>query len=125
MTTTTTATATDAVMRQRTRDAIAEFINIANTKLLPEEAARRGRETNDCLEVEGGRKYIKISIMLGGHQRSVHCFVGCAPGIWGDVYKAAGWNAPALNGARYNLLDEDSRDEMYRRFSFAGGYLYK
>jgi anaerobic selenocysteine-containing dehydrogenase len=120
-----TTTLTDTEMRQRTFDAIHEFVAEANTKLLPGEAARRGYQSDDYLEVDTGRKYIRIAIYLGGKQRSVHCFVGCAPGIWGDVYKAAGWKAPMLNGARYNLLDADSRDEMYRRFDFAGGYLYK
>jgi hypothetical protein len=119
-----TTTLTDLEMRQRTLDAIHAFITEANTNLIPDEAARRGHENDHYLEVDTGRKYIRIAIMLGT-QRLVHCFVGCAPGIWGDVYKPASWKAPMLNGARYNLLDDDSRAEMYRRFGFAGGYLYK
>lgn len=50
--------------------------------------------------------------------RSVHCFVGQDTG---DVFKAAGWKAPA-KGVRYNLCTEG--DEVARVFDWAGGYLY-
>lgn len=50
--------------------------------------------------------------------RSVHCFVD---NLTGDVFKAAGWKAPA-KGARYNLVTDF--DEVERNFYWAGSYLY-
>lgn len=69
---------------------------------------------------EKGRKYARI--VMHTPQRSAHAFVDMNTG---DVYKSASWKSPAKNGVRYNLLDDKSREEMYRRADFAGGYLYK
>jgi hypothetical protein len=65
------------------------------------------------------RKYHKI-IMKDYNQSHVHLFVDK---VTGDVYKAASWKAPA-KGIRYNLLDDTSREEMYKRADWAGSYLY-
>lgn len=73
-------------------------------------------------ELEGGRKYLKISMGSGGCGKSVHCFVDS---LSGDVYKAASWKAPALNGARFNILDEESLARLKARFDHFGSYLYK
>jgi hypothetical protein len=68
-----------------------------------------------------GKKYAKIiHVTYHGKQRSAHAFVDLQTG---DVYKSASWQAPA-KGIRYNLLDDKSREEMYRRADWAGGYLY-
>ena len=69
---------------------------------------------------EKGRKYAKI--VMHTPQKSAHAFVDLKTG---DVYKSASWKAPAKNGVRYNLLDDMSRQEMYKRADFAGSYLYK
>ena len=70
-----------------------------------------------------GRKYAKIIHLAGPNkQRSAHAFVDLNTG---DVYKSATWSAPALNGVRYNLLDDKSREQMYQRADWAGSYLYK
>ena len=67
-----------------------------------------------------GRKYLKV-IMKDYGQRSAHLFVDQTNG---DVFKPATWKAPA-KGVRYNLLDDKSRKEMYKRADWAGSYLYK
>ena len=67
-----------------------------------------------------GKKYAKI-IHVSHGQRSAHAFVDLNTG---DVYKSASWKAPA-KGVRYNLMDEKSCEQMYRRADWAGGYLYK
>jgi len=67
-----------------------------------------------------GKKYAKI-IHLSHGQRSAHAFVDLNTG---DVYKSASWKAPA-KGVRYNLMDEKSCEQMYKRADWAGGYLYK
>ena len=41
----------------------------------------------------------------------------------GEVYKPASVKAPA-KGVRYNMLLINSREEMFRRADWAGGYLY-
>jgi DNA polymerase III delta prime subunit len=70
-----------------------------------------------------GKKYAKIIHLSGpSKQRSAHAFVDLNTG---DVYKSASWKAPTLNGVRYNLIDDKSREEMYKRADWAGGYLYK
>lgn len=71
---------------------------------------------------EKGRKYARIiHISKPSNQRSAHAFVDLKTG---DVYKSASWKSPA-KGIRYNLLDDKSREEMYRRADWAGYYLYK
>ena len=67
-----------------------------------------------------GKKYAKI-IHVSHGQRSAHAFVDLNTG---DVYKSASWSAPA-KGVRYNLMDEKSCEQMYKRADWAGGYLYK
>jgi hypothetical protein len=67
-----------------------------------------------------GKKYAKIIMQCRG-VKSAHAFVDLSNG---DVYKAASWQAPA-KGIRYNLMDDKSREEMYQRADWAGGYLYK
>ncbi len=69
----------------------------------------------------GGRKYLRVVQTVTGGQRSVHCFIDKATG---DVLKAAGWPRPAA-GVRFNLLDADSRADLFDRCEFAGGYLYR
>jgi hypothetical protein len=62
-------------------------------------------EYNNSLRYEEGRKYIKVI-----EQRSVHSFIVKQDDPkrgWraGDILKAAGWNAPATNFVRGNVLD--------------------
>ena len=52
--------------------------------------------------------------------KSVHAFVEKK---FGNVYKAASWKAPAKH-IRFNLLDDNSREECFARADWAGGYLY-
>jgi hypothetical protein len=68
-----------------------------------------------------GKKYAKIVHINCGGQKSAHAFVDMNDG---SVYKSASWSAPA-KGVRYNLMDDKSREQMYRRADWAGGYLYK
>ena len=59
---------------------------------------------DDILEVKYGKKYIKII-----SDRSVWGFIVNTDDDKkfrkGDILKAAGWNAPARNSARGNILD--------------------
>jgi hypothetical protein len=75
------------------------------------------------IEVDRLVKWWKV-VQVAYGQRSVHAFLDPATG---DVYKAAGWKAPA-KGARYNLLDDASYTTMLARLAlpggWAGGYLY-
>lgn len=69
---------------------------------------------------EKGRKYARIIMQTPEGQRSAHAFVDMNTA---DVYKAASWKGPA-KGIRYNLLDEKSKEEMYKRADWAGAHLY-
>lgn len=67
--------------------------------------------------VESGRKFHKI-VQVDDGRRSVHSFVDQAD----NLYKAAGWAAPA-KGIRYNLnTDLPKLREVIDPF---GSYLYK
>ena len=61
---------------------------------------------DDNVEVKHGKKYIKI---LGGVQTGVWGFIVATDDHpkfkKGDILKAAGYNAPAMNSARGNILD--------------------
>ena len=68
-------------------------------------------DENHVFQIEGGRKYVKISHVSWG-QKSVHSFVDAAGKIW----KAATWKAPALNFPRGSIFDENCgvKGEMFR-----------
>ncbi len=70
---------------------------------------------------EKGRKYARIIMQTPEGQRSAHAFVDMNTA---DVYKAASWKGPA-KGIRYNLLDDKSKQEMYKRADWSGSHLYK
>ena len=70
-------------------------------------------------EIEEGKKYLKV-IMIANGRESTHCFVDKNTG---EVYKFATCKSPA-KGVRFNLLDDTSREECYRRAEWSGGYLY-
>ena len=60
------------------------------------------------LEVKEGKKYMKVIKGLG-NQRCVWGFIVKEDGgkfVKGDILKAAGWAAPALNQARGNNFDD-------------------
>lgn len=105
------------------RQKIAEFIEFMN-----EECARYHQERFGDLvpaekfEMDGGRKYLRIIATRHGCSRYVHCFIDAQTG---GVYKAAGWKAPALNGERYNLLDDESFSRLRLEWDVNGSYLYK
>ena len=63
-----------------------------------------------------GSKYFKI-IMNGRNHQSVYCFVDKRNG---DIYKSAGWSAPA-KGIRGSILVTDT----YSNADWSGGWLYK
>jgi len=60
-----------------------------------------------------GRKYTRIVATYGG-QRSVYCFIDAE----GNIYKAAGWKAPA-KGIRANLATLD-----LSRLDWNTGWMY-
>lgn len=67
----------------------------------------------------GGRKYIRIVMVVPGGGRSVHAFVDKTNG---DLLMPAGWKGPA-KGARGNILT--GMEDIQDRFTWSGGYLYK
>lgn len=89
------------------RNAITEFIDFMNNK------------AGAMYSVDGGRKYLRI---ISEEMRSVHCFVEA---LTGDVYMAASFAKPMLNGARFNLLDADSFAKLKESWDPYGSYLYK
>jgi hypothetical protein len=110
---------------RRAIDALVEFFNEAQvlytTKHFP-------NLNPDKYWVHGGRKYISIvnssapESYMSDTNWTIHCFIDS---VTGDVYKPATWRKPALNGARFNILDEDSLNELKSKWDPYGSYLYK
>lgn len=68
-----------------------------------------------------GKKFVRIiQADSDGRARSVHAFYDIRTG---DVYKAAGWKAPAKH-VRFNLLDDASFRRMIETCDWSGRYLY-
>lgn len=78
---------------------------------------------------KGGGRWVRVVQMRPSRSTdtavyvaaSVHSFVEKSTG---DVYKSAGWDRPA-KGARYRLLDDDSRTAMFSRLDTYTSYLYR
>lgn len=104
------------------RDAITEFVIFLNEANAAHTAKHHPALKPEPIYADGGRKYIRIVKDRGGSSRHVHCFVDATTG---DVYKAATWKAPALNGARFNLLDPVSFAKLREVWDPYGSYLYK
>ena len=67
-----------------------------------------------------GRKYHKVFMYINGQRDSIHAFIDKKTG---DVFKPASFKAPA-KGVRYNVLNIQSREEMFKYADWAGEYLY-
>ena len=89
---------------------------LANFRTLLQAAVDRYYNTNfknlDPFQISfgGGKKYLKV--IKTDNQTSVWGFIALvdvpAKGvIAGDILKASSWKAPALNGARGSIFDED------------------
>ena len=66
------------------------------------------------------QRYCRIVMEHDGGGRSVHAFYEHDTG---DVYKAAGWKAPA-KGVRYRLADDESFAILLACCDWSGRYLY-
>ena len=82
---------------------------------------KRGSDLDYSYTIEEARKFLKIWMHTESGSRSIHAFIDKKTG---DVYKPASTKGPA-KGVRFNLLDEESREEMLSRASWAGSYLYR
>jgi DNA polymerase II small subunit/DNA polymerase delta subunit B len=92
------------------------------TKVLTDRSKASSHEgLHTEFSAQHGQKYTKIVGTTNGGkgQKSVHAFVHKETG---DVYKPAGWNAPA-KGARYNL--HKHIDHLEKHADQYGSYLYK
>jgi len=110
----------------KVREAVTTLVAFFNEAEAAHKATHFPSLRVDKYWVASGRKYIKIAHgsdgQCDGGGGSVHCFVDA---LTGDVYKAGSWKAPALNGSRFNILDEASFDDLKAKWDPYGGYLYK
>jgi len=67
-----------------------------------------------------GRKYHKVFMYINGRRDSIHAFIDKKTG---SVYKPASIKAPA-KGERFNVLIIESREQMFEKATWHGGYLY-
>lgn len=90
-----------------------------HTQRLQEIKESNSFSNSKVFAVLAANKYLRIE--LHDNQKSIVCFVDKQTG---DVFKPASWKGPAKD-ARYNLLDETSREACIRNADWAGGFLYK
>ena len=115
-----TATFADYVAQQDARNTIQ--LNVTKWTLMLCDALKDAAPEGYDYIIESGRKYHKI-IMVDSSvrkNRSVHAFVDKKTG---EVYKSAGWKAPA-KGVRYDLRLIEHREWLFEHADWAGGYLY-
>jgi hypothetical protein len=77
----------------------------------------------ECQAPRPGQRYVRIVEVRNGKPSSVHAFYDQRTG---EVYKAAGWKAPAQH-VRYRLLDDASFADMLAQITagdWSGRYLY-
>lgn len=96
-------------------------LSVELCKILQADYDNRGSDiVRYSFEITEGRKYYKIvqrdTQFSGG---SVHAFVDK---VTGDLYKPAGWAAPA-KGVRFNL--ENDLEFLRKNANWSGGYLYR
>jgi len=101
-------------------DNVLRYSEMLCEALLQDYKGRNNGGTSYKFYIESGRKYHKLIMESKANTRSVHAFVDKNSGA---VYKSASWKAPA-KGIRFNLLDDNSREECFARCDWAGGYLY-
>ena len=121
----TTQTFSDYVATQDARNTIElnirKYCLMLCDCLLEDFKRANNRKTDDYkFYIESGRKYHKIFMYRGGQRDSIHAFIDKKTG---DVLKPASIKAPA-KGVRYNVLNIQSREEMFERADWAGSYLY-
>ena len=110
-----------AATQQQRMDNLTQVLKYSEMlcEALTQDFYKKGSTQDYKFFIESGRKYHKI-IMSANGSNSVHAFVEKK---FGNVYKAASWKAPAKH-IRFNLLDDNSREECFARCDWAGGYLY-
>lgn len=97
------------------------YLNIVKYGLMLCDALQQTAPDGYTYELNSdGRKYHKIHMCINGKRDSIHAFIDKKTG---EVYKPASVKAPA-KGVRYNMLSITSREEMFERCDWAGGYLY-
>ena len=85
-----------------------------------------GEDDRISFFIEKGRKYYKVCLRWKqvnrqfGDDISVHAFVDKSTG---EVYKPAGWKAPAKH-VRFDMSDDLDRAKLFNICDWAGGYLY-
>ena len=114
-----TSTFADFAAEQDARNTI--HLNIVKYGLMLCDALQQTAPDGYGYELNSeGRKYHKVFMCINGRRDSIHAFIDKKTG---EVFKPASLKAPA-KGARYNVLSITSREEMFERCDWAGGYLY-
>ena len=116
----TTTTFADYVAQQDAKNTI--YLNIVKYGLMLCDALQQTAPDGYFYSLDSsGRKYHKVFMHIGDRRDSIHAFIDKKTG---SVYKPANVKAPA-KGERYNVLIINSREQMFEKCDWAGGYLYK
>ena len=107
-------------MTQMIETATQLYLNTLQQKVNEHYQQNFSNLTPPVYTLEPGRKYVKVVQNDTTHTgRSVHSFIDKATG---DLYKPAGWKAPAKD-ARYNLIRDAAT--LKKVIDPYGSYLYK
>jgi 20S proteasome alpha/beta subunit len=114
-----TATFADYAAQQDAKNTI--YLNIVKYGLMLCDALQQDAPDGYHYSLDSsGSKYHKVFMHIGERRDSIHAFIDKKTG---DVYKPATIKAPAKH-VRYNLLTISSRELMFEKCDWAGGYLY-
>ena len=105
-------------MKYNSNESITISAKIVSIFIISDISSLQFLELNNTFTVDKGRKYYRV--WATDNQKTIHCFVNIKTG---DVFKPESYNKPAKH-VRYNLLDDVSRQSMFEKAHYAGGYLY-
>ena len=83
-----------------------DYVSYSNLDSTTDGISRQVKEQNIAefqLTIEPGSKYIRVVVNHGSTSRSVHSFVD----MEGNIWKAAGWKAPAKNFVRGSVFSPE------------------
>jgi hypothetical protein len=112
----------EAVGDTTVEDGVNAYVTAVNAEMMKGEFSKQYEAKQEELKARAANKYWRLEIFEFGKARSIHAFVDKETG---DIYKPAGWKAPA-KGSRGNITDPSYISRVSQtRHPQMGGHLYK
>jgi len=112
----------EAVGDTSIEDGVNAYVTAINNEMMKGEFSKQYKAKQEELKARAANKYWRLEMFEFGKARSIHAFVDKETG---DIYKPAGWKAPA-KGPRGNITDPSYISRVSQtRHPQMGGHLYK